>query len=485
MRREPGRDPDAPGAKRPGPLSIDRIWTLVAIAIPGAWGLAIKMSTVDLAYHVRLGDQIVGGVFPRVDSFTFSEPGHAWIDQQWAAQALMSLAHRADGWNSLLLLKGALIAVTFAFVFLASRSGGASIRLASGLTLAGYLLSAQNLGMRPQLFAAPLFAAVLWISTDRREHPARQWAIPLVVVIWCNVHGSFVLGPALIGLDWLEDLRTRSPAARRTFLIGALSVAATLVNPFGVRVWSYTVEIATNPTVTRFASEWEPTTVRSFTGIALFASVAGLVVLFARRSGTVPWTTLLRLGFFFALALPAIRGALWWGLAAPAALATCLRSGEVSAGGDRRGSPVMNRLMVTAVALGVAATLPWWRSPSAASTALLTEAPDRMVSAAAQATNAGDHLWVDQVWGSWFEYRLPDRLTFVDSRIELFPQQVWTDYLDAANGREGWQGILDRWQVDVVVLSAGQSGELLERIAHDTGWRRTYSDDQGAVFVRA
>jgi hypothetical protein len=106
------------------------------------------------------------------------------------------------------------------------------------------------------------------------------------------------------------------------------------------------------------------------------------------------------------------------------------------------------------------------------------------VAAAAQSTGPGDHLWVDQVWGSWFEYRLPDRLLFVDSRIELFPQSVWTDYLDAANGRAGWQSILDRWDVDVAVLSDGQSGELLERIAHDAGWQRTYSNDDGSVYVR-
>jgi hypothetical protein len=480
------RDTGVPRPRRAPGLSIDRVWTLIAIAIPAIGGLAIKMSTVDLAYHLRLGDQILHGTLPRIDSFTFSAPGLPWTDQQWGAQALMTLAHRLDGWNSLLLMKSALIAVTFVFVFRACRSAGASVRAAAGLTVAGYLVSAQNLGMRPQLFAAPLFAAVLWISAGRREHSARQWAIPVLVVIWCNVHGSFVLGPALVGLDWLEDLRTRSPAARRTFLIGAISVAATVVNPFGWHVWSYVVEISTNPTITRFASEWEPTTIRTFTGVALFLSVAGVVVFFSRRPGPVPWTTLLRLGFFFALALPAIRGALWWGLAAPPALASCLAPRAASGHEERRGSPMMNRIMVATVVLGLAVALPWWRDSGSAgaSPPLLTEAPDDLVEAAALSSGSGGRVWVDQVWGSWFEYRLPDRLLFVDSRIELFPQAVWTDYLDVANGREGWQNVLDRWQVDVAVLSTRQSGELLERIAHDPGWQRTYTNDDGSVYVR-
>jgi hypothetical protein len=146
---------------------------------------------------------------------------------------------------------------------------------------------------------------------------------------------------------------------------------------------------------------------------------------------------------------------------------------------------MMNRIMVAVVILGVAVALPWWRSSgSAGSPPLLTEAPDDLVAAAARSSGAGDHVWVDQVWGSWFEYRLPDRLLFVDSRIELFPQSVWNDYLDVANGREGWQDTLDRWGVDVAVLSTRQSGELLERIAHDSGWRRTYTNDDGSVYVR-
>jgi hypothetical protein len=142
--------------------------------------------------------------------------------------------------------------------------------------------------------------------------------------------------------------------------------------------------------------------------------------------------------------------------------------------------------MVAAVVLGLVVTLPWWRSSGSggASPPLLVEAPDDLVAAAALATDPGDHLWVDQVWGSWFEYRLPDRLMFVDSRIELFPRSVWSDYLDAANGRAGWQDILDRWDVEVAVLSAEQSGELLERMARDDGWRRALSTDDGSVYVR-
>lgn len=486
MRTGPGR---AEPSARAALLSIERVWALIALSIPVIGGLALTMSTVDLTYHLRLGEQILHGTIPSADTFTFSVAGASWLDQQWLAQAIVALVHRAGSWNGLLLLKAVLIGITFAFVFAACRALGASARAAAGLTTASYLLGSQNLGMRPQLFAVPLFAATLWVSATRREHPRRQWAIPILVALWANVHGSFVLGPALMALDWLEDRRDRSPAARRTALIAVLSLLATLAGPFGWRVWAYAVEIGTNPTITRFASEWEATTIRTLTGAGLFASVAFVGWILARRPEPVPWPTLLRLLFFLVIALPAIRGVIWWALAAPVTVAGLLSPRAETAEAteaDRRGSPVMNRIMALALVAAVVVALPWWRParPGRVSP-LLEDAPEGLAVATSRVSEAGDRLWVDQVWASWFEFRLPDRAVFVDSRLELYPSRVWGDYLDVANGREGWQSILDRWEVDVVVLSPGQSGELLERIVRDPEWERTYQDEDGSVFIRS
>jgi hypothetical protein len=469
-------------------LSMDRVWTIVALAIPVIAGLALSMSTVDLTYHLRLGEQVLHGALPRTDAFTFSAFGEPWTNQQWLAQAILAGVHRLGAWNAVVLLRAVLIGISFTLTFLACRAAGASVRAAAGLTVAAYLLSAQNLGMRPQLFAVPLFAATVWISTGRRGRPGRQWAIPALVAIWANVHGSFVLGLALVAFDWLEDRRDGSPGARRTLLVGIVAGAATLANPFGPRVWSYAVEIGTNPTITRFASEWEPTTIRSFTGAGLFVSAALVTWFLARRPQAPPWPTLLRLACFFAVALPAIRGVVWWGLVAPVTIAALLPRSDAPAGGggDRRGSPVLNGVIVACVLTGVVLALPWWRTAeNGDASAMLVQAPEGLADATERVSSPGDRVWVDQVWGSWFEYRLPDRPVFVDSRIELYPQRVWTDYLDAANGREGWQAILDRWEVDVVVLDPDQSGQLVERIGRDAGWQRAYLDDDGSVYVRA
>ena len=69
----------------------------------------------------------------------------------------------------------------------------------------------QTLAMRPQLFAVPLFAASLWILAGRHAHPARLWALPVLAIVWANVHGSFVFAPLLVGLALVEDVIGRDP----------------------------------------------------------------------------------------------------------------------------------------------------------------------------------------------------------------------------------------------------------------------------------
>ena len=94
------------------------------------------------------------------------------------------------------------------------------MRRAAWLTLAAFLVSAVALGLRPQLIGMALFAVVLLLVTDRRAHPGRLWAIPIIVLVWANIHGSFFLGPLVLGLAWLEDVHDQraaaaSPAAHR------------------------------------------------------------------------------------------------------------------------------------------------------------------------------------------------------------------------------------------------------------------------------
>ncbi len=462
---------------------IDRAWIATACLVPVIVGLLTKMSTTDLAYHLRAGAEILHGSIPRFDTYTFSVPGAAWTDQQWGAQAVMGTLYRAGGWPTLLAAQSLLMGGTFALVFLAARQTGASRRTAALLTLAGFLASVAGLAMRPQLVALPLFGVLLWVVAGRDRHPARLWLAPVLTAACSNIHGSFPLFILVLGLAWLDDLRRRSPAAPRTLLIAVISLAATLLNPFGVTVWTYVIDLSTNPVIRTTISEWEPTTLDSLPGwLTVGSALAVAAVLIARRR-PVPWTTLLTLGVFFLLALSAQRAIIWWGLVAPVALAGVLEGRpnppqETTPGRAAAKGPAM--VMIGALVAVIVVLAPWFRGSGYS--AFLTQAPPGLTDAVLTFP-PGTRLMTHQPWGSWFEFAVPDDPVFVDSRIEIVPKPIWQDYGEVGFAGAGWKEVLNRWKVDAIV--APSTWELLPYLRADTEeWQVRYEDDDGVLFQR-
>jgi hypothetical protein len=419
-----------------------------------------------------------------MDPFTFTVPGKAWLNQQWGAQLLFAGAHRAGAWNAIALLYAGLTACVFAALFLACRRKGASTRAAALLTVAGFWMTRQNLAMRPQLVGVLLFAVCLWIVVGRRAAPRPLWALPAIMLLWVNVHGSFVLVPVLLGLAWIEDRKEDRASARRELLIGALSLIATVVNPFGLRVWGYAVGIGTNATITRSVTEWAPPSVREYSGAVFFASVLVVAGFLARRKEPTPWTQLLWLAVFCLIGLPALRGVVWWGLVSPVIVAGLMaRPGTVEV---RRGSPTVNSLLIASIVAVIVLLMPWWRGSSASgSPVFIDQAPQSLVDATERTLASGERLFVSQTYASWFEYALPSMPIFVDSRIELFPTSLWDAYQSVIGAREGWQSILDRWRVHAIVVDPQHDPQLVAHVRSDPDWRLAYRDDDGYLFVRS
>lgn len=471
-------------------MTLSRLWAFLAVALPTLGTLIAGLSSVDLAYHLRAGAQILDTrAILTVDSWTFTAAGLPWTDQQWGAQVILAVVYRVGGWTGLVLLRAALVGLIFGCLFEIGRRRGLGMRLAALLALAAFLVSAVALGLRPQLLGMALFAVVLLLVADRRAHPGRLWAIPVLVLVWANVHGSFFLGPLVLGLAWLGDLHDRVERPHRTLLVGAVSALVACVTPFGPAVWAYAIGLSTNAEVTRLITEWQPTSLRDVPGLLFFGSALGVVVLIARRGQVAPWSTLVWLGVFFVIGAYAVRGVAWWSLGAVVAIAGLVPPGPQ---GDARraepaGTSLLRRLNVgvaVVIVLAGVALLPAWRpldAGLAAPQGVLTSAPSGITAALRGLTRPGDRLFNPQPWGSWFEFALPDLPVAIDSRTEFFPVAVWDAYENVAGGVDGWAGQLTDWGVTIVVVGARETS-MVDRLTA-AGWRSVYSDDDGSILV--
>lgn len=445
---------------------LEAAWRWLPWLLPAFVTLVAPLGTIDLAYQLRLGEAIVasGGV-PRTDTFTFSVAGAAWVDQQWLAQVVLS---RIGVWGDAagLALAGAiLIACSFGLLSLACRARGAPVRTSGVLALLSFVVAAPMLAVRPQLFGVVGVALALWVvSTDSRP----VWLLPAIALALANLHGSF---PVLVLIAGLAALG--SPRRARGWVVLAATAAATVITPFGAGVWSYVLDITSDPVIRTQVTEWAPPSLTDAAGLLALTSLLAVVVVGVRRRARIGWIDVVWLVVFAVPAVASQRAVVWWALVAPTVVARWLAEPTERGIADDAHTGRPGRLVAALAAVLVVLALPWWRGgPS------LEDAPPGVADALA-ALPEGTRVVVYQPWASWIEYRAPNALTYVDSRIELFPEEIWSRYDAIASGDGGG---LDLIGADAIAGEA--TWPPIIALDGAAGWRTAYEGTDGVVLVR-
>jgi len=240
---------------RPAPFASDawltRTHALAWVAL-GAVALLVvclslqQIASVDYWWQWKTGEVVAQHGPPKVDSFSFTNGGKPRIEVRWAyCWALWQLTH-VFGPGAATALKTLAVLAMFG---LAARLAATRATLASTAALVALAAVAcsQRLVVRPET-ATYLFVIVFVAGIERlqRGRSRWQWVLVGIQVLWANVHGLFILGPAIAGAwlvaEWLEGIVRRRPdpdRARRlrtAALLAASTLVASCINPYGPRV---------------------------------------------------------------------------------------------------------------------------------------------------------------------------------------------------------------------------------------------------------
>ncbi len=121
-------------------MTRDRLWKLLAVLIPVLGATLAPMSTVDLAYQVRVGDLMrASGSILSTDPLTFTAAGQPWLNQQWGAGLLLSAGYSIGGWAGLALLRAILVGLAVGLVFWTARRR-LTVRPAALLALGAFVV---------------------------------------------------------------------------------------------------------------------------------------------------------------------------------------------------------------------------------------------------------------------------------------------------------------------------------------------------------
>lgn len=435
--------------------------------------------------HLRTGHWILGHGIPRADIYSYTASGAPWIAQSWLAEALYAVLDKAAGPAGILVLDGLLNAAIAYLVFrLADRIRGGG--RTAHLVLPAIAVSLHFWVERPLVFGLLAMLVLVWIVEVPDSGAGRRplVCVPVLMCLWVNVHGSFALGFAYLGLHLagrrLDGAALWKDRERRLIQAGVMGLAACFVNPYGYRLVVFPVELLSRGDVLRDVVEWQSPDFRSTLGIAFTVWIAVFVAVLALAPGRASRRDL-------AVALPFLLLGLWAQrnialaplVGLPIAARLLAVPGEPKAEhSERRGT--IDLTVVAAVLSAVALSSGTILSRPVFS---FEEYPVRAMEAIERHGLLGRRLFTTDTWGAYVIHAYwPRQRVFMDDRYDMYPVAFAKEYMKVRNGSPRWREMLDRHRVTVVMWET--ESPLTRLVSQDPEWSRLYRDRQATVFTR-
>ncbi|MFN3929292.1 MAG: hypothetical protein ACK4OK_06630, partial [Thermoflexus sp.] len=463
-------------------IPVESIWFVIVLAAVGFFVSLVPLPPNDFWWHLKIGELIVReGRIPSTNMFGWTlPPDTPFTYGAWLGEALLYLLYRAGGLPLVMFARNLMALLAFGLIGLEARRRSGSWRLAALSLALTAGMSLNNLIVRPQIWSwLPFIGFYLLLSRfhEGRLRPLGLLILPPLMAFWVNAHGAFLLGPILLGLflagGALEGLLRRSerPPLRLLVGIAALSLLALLLNPYGVGVLSYTHRLLTDRPSQTLVVEWAPPSPHGIANIIFYLSIVILLLALAySRHRPSPTETLLLLAFLW-LAWNGQRYVIWFGMVAAPILARLLAGVLPPWPWPSPPPRRLNTLLAAMLFAPVIAVQPWWVEriplPEAYWRQVWRNVPigplvgiETPVGAVEYLrAHPGGRLFNEMGYGSYLIWALPGQKVFVDPRVELYPYELWLDYIRISRASR-YNELLARYGADRLLIDKVLQEEL-------------------------
>jgi hypothetical protein len=405
------------------------------------------------------------------DVFAFTPTLPHYVDHEWGTGFLLYTLLKFPGPPALMLLKMALALGALGFAFAAGwrQRCDPNVLFLLAIPASACLLPGYIPVLRSHTFTYFFYAWTIFGLEELRL--GARWpaaVLPLLVLLWANLHGGFVVG---LGVIWFYAVAAIAQRQRASVFVltAAASSVLTLVNPYGLRFWQYLIPALLNPRAR--IEEWQPLPIwvwDDFLGFrVLFVltvlaiglgwknvatkNVRGLVVLGV--TALMTWRSR-RHGPFFAVSALAFAGPYYAGTAAR-------WRGQIRL--------KLNPLWCVFVLYAGLALFAAWRFLPGASLQVLApvgEVPVREADILSRSGATGN-LATPFAWGSYLAWRLyPQIKISMDGRYEAtYPESTFLMNSAFFDHQGNWRELIRTEKVNFVILDLAREALRPEDLA--------------------
>ena len=192
----------------------------------------------DIGRHLKAGEVIwQTKAIPNTNLFSFTEPDARFINHHWLSEVVLYKIFNLFGFPGLILIKVLLIFLSFFLLFLISRKHSRFWPLAISFALSMLIFIART-EVRPEIFSFVMLGFFLFsIFKAKYENNYRYlWFLPVLELLWVNLHIYFFIGPLLIAVFFLDRLANKDFAPRLKAEVGKIAEGHRLLSAGFTRI---------------------------------------------------------------------------------------------------------------------------------------------------------------------------------------------------------------------------------------------------------
>jgi hypothetical protein len=471
-------------------LRTDGLLVVIVAYVALVFTMQLRLQVAaDTWLNLVGGREIVRHGIPHHDVLAVMSRGYEWIDQQWLANLFYYGFYAIGGLPAVAQVNVLLFSLGIALALLIARRRGASPVAVAVCALPAVFIAPAF--ARAQVLVEPLFVIFLAVLAAESRRPTKRVlvAFPLLI-LWANLHGSVVIGAALVALlgasELVRVLRSRTRERRAVARAALLLVAPwsfVFASPYSLHLVSYYQATVGNSEFPKFLSEWRPAGPLTPWGIALILLAGWAAFLVGRRPRGLTAFELLALLLTLVAAATAARSIVWFTYAGALLLPQLV---QFTSGGSRH---PRDRNLVAAAGLAalLAAVLVIGHSLLSPPAAVAREDRQQAVDRIARVLRADPNARVFATYdvADWVLFRVPEargRIAY-DGRWEILPENqiaALVDYL--SKGGRAWER--PSYGYRLVVLNPEGQKAVFNTYMNRPGLRVLYRDRNVAVFDR-
>jgi len=457
----------------------------------------------DTGYHIRAGEFILNSLtVPRHDMFSFISPALPWTAHEWLAEIIMVLIHRAGGLTGVVSFFALLIAGTFHLYLTLLRRDKGNIYLAMLLMLLVIATAKIHFLARPHIFSLPIMV-VWYFLLDRYQYQDldRLYALPLLMLLWVNLHGGFVVGLFLIGVYLMGNLvrlfnsqnEIRQQAAtkvKKLVMVLLACLAASLINPIGYRILLFPFKLVSDTYIMDHVSEFmSPNFHQPYYFKYMLLCV---IILFAATREKMNVIELVLIVFFVNMSLYSARYMPIFAIfSAPIILRRCNHLADQS---SNKAINFLKRSADRVASMDASAQGLVWPTAAIVMVAVMVasgrtgftfDEKTKPVEAVRflQTEKISGNMFNNDEFGDYVIYSsYPQYKVFIDGRLDMYGAKQLKEYYKVVNIERDWEQVLEKYRIDWILFNS--DSVLARHLLEHANWRLIYADRTSSIFVR-